>query len=158
MMTFHMMNAPWFDPESSGITIFNPAAVQLFHKARQRAQSNVILNILLGRPRYLQPLDAHFTAESGHDAGIAAVHLPLRAIQGSVNRSQDFDSAFLPLKDTLADRWVCIASMLLHGTSLPPVDVLRVGERYYVIDGHHRLSVLRMLGQIDVDALVHARL
>ena len=37
---------------------------------------------------------------------------------------------------------------------MPPVDLLKVGELYFVRDGHHRVSVSRALGREDIDAHV----
>jgi len=42
------------------------------------------------------------------------------------------------------------------GISLPPIELVQVGNKYYVRDGHHRISVARRLGKIDVDAEVTA--
>lgn len=39
-----------------------------------------------------------------------------------------------------------------RGDSLPPILVYRVGERHYVIDGHHRVSVERSLDAENIDA------
>jgi hypothetical protein len=41
-----------------------------------------------------------------------------------------------------------------RGEPLPPVDLLRVGEIYFVRDGHHRVSVASALGRGDIDAFV----
>jgi hypothetical protein len=37
---------------------------------------------------------------------------------------------------------------------MPPVDLVRVGDIYFVRDGHHRVSVARALGLNDIDANV----
>ena len=37
---------------------------------------------------------------------------------------------------------------------MPPIDVYRVGELHFVIDGHHRVSVARQLGLDKIDAIV----
>lgn len=37
---------------------------------------------------------------------------------------------------------------------LPPIDVYKVGDDYYVIDGHHRVSVARNLGRPTINARV----
>lgn len=41
-----------------------------------------------------------------------------------------------------------------RGASLPPVALFRVGERNFVADGHHRLSVAHALGMAAIDAEV----
>jgi hypothetical protein len=35
---------------------------------------------------------------------------------------------------------------------LPPITLTLVGDRYFVVDGHHRVSVARALGQAGIDA------
>ena len=37
---------------------------------------------------------------------------------------------------------------------MPPVDLLKVGEFYFVRDGHHRVSIAGALGYHDIDAIV----
>ena len=37
---------------------------------------------------------------------------------------------------------------------MPPISVYRIGEVYFVRDGHHRVSVARALGRTDIDAYV----
>jgi hypothetical protein len=41
-----------------------------------------------------------------------------------------------------------------RGEAMPPVDLVRIGQIYFVRDGHHRVSVARALGHGDIDALV----
>jgi hypothetical protein len=51
-------------------------------------------------------------------------------------------------------RWEHIAAAMRRGDSLPPVDLLRIGEIYFVRDGHHRVSVARALKLTVIDAYV----
>jgi hypothetical protein len=37
---------------------------------------------------------------------------------------------------------------------MPPIEVFRLGELHFVIDGHHRVSVARAQGDTDIDAYV----
>jgi ParB-like chromosome segregation protein Spo0J len=41
-----------------------------------------------------------------------------------------------------------------RGAALPPISVYRLGERHFVRDGHHRVSVARSLGMAAIDAEV----
>ena len=47
---------------------------------------------------------------------------------------------------------MCLAAQ--RGTALPPISVYRVDDRHFVRDGHHRVSVMRALGVLEVDAEV----
>ena len=43
---------------------------------------------------------------------------------------------------------------MAEGGELPPIDVYKLGDNYYVIDGHHRVSVARQLGWDTIQARV----
>ena len=87
-----------------------------------------------------------------HAAGMQTV--PIRQIRGSEGRCEDFDSEFRPLKAHTEDRWLSVARANLRGLGLPPVELVRIGEIYFVRDGHHRISVAAALGQQEIDAVV----
>ena len=75
-------------------------------------------------------------------------------IIGSENRIGDFDDQFHPLRSQSKDRWMSVAGARIQGVPLPPVDLIQVGDRYFVRDGHHRISVARTLGQHFIEAEV----
>jgi hypothetical protein len=75
-------------------------------------------------------------------------------IAGSLNRYYEFDRAFLPKEDQLASRWQQVNRAFYQDIHLPPVVLYKVGEVYFVVDGHHRVSVAREQGQIFIDAEV----
>ena len=77
----------------------------------------------------------------------------LNQITGSLERCQDFDREFRPRKLHLRQRWANLYVLAKVG-KWPPVRLYQVGERYYVGDGHHRLSVARALGMAAVQAEV----
>jgi hypothetical protein len=85
-------------------------------------------------------------------AGLRPV--PIEQIQGSEGRSNDFDRGFRPLQDHCKGRWLRVAAARDQDTTLPPVVLVQVGDVYFVRDGHHRISVARALGQLDIDAEV----
>ncbi len=80
--------------------------------------------------------------------------IPLRQIIGSVGRYQDFDGAFLPRHADLSSRWVSIDIAHLQDVILPPIEVYKIGDAYFVKDGNHRVSVARERGQAEIDAYV----
>lgn len=80
--------------------------------------------------------------------------VPIEKIVGSLNRYQEFDRAFLPAHSELADRWKRISQAFYRGEYLPPVVLYKVGDVYFVVDGHHRVSVARNQGQKFIDAEV----
>jgi len=130
-------------------------ALTLYRRARHRGRLAKVWAALMGRPSTLLDLDAvraACTLGSAHAAGMRAV--PVGLIRGSEGRCQDFDPGFRPLRPDCRDRWVRIAVARLMRTLLPPVTLTLVGDRYFVVDGHHRISVARALGQAEIDAEV----
>ena len=75
-------------------------------------------------------------------------------IAGSLNRYHEFDRVFLPASEKLADRWQSVNRAFYQDVSLPPVVLYKVGQVYFVVDGHHRVSVARKQGQIYIEAEV----
>jgi hypothetical protein len=86
--------------------------------------------------------------------GVRAVRLD--QIIGSVQRYQDFDRAFFPAQSHTASRWMRVNRAWYEDVSLPPVLLYQVGEVYFVVDGHHRVSVAREQGQATIEAEVRA--
>ena len=85
---------------------------------------------------------------------IGLYEVPLADITGSEGRSGDFDNCFRPLSPHHKDRWLSIFAARATETPLPTVELIRVGGRYFIRDGHHRISVAKMLGQTEIDAFV----
>jgi hypothetical protein len=80
--------------------------------------------------------------------------VPVEEIVGSTDRCGDFDRAFRPLRTHAGARWMSVARARAEGKELPPVQLYRVGDAYFVRDGHHRVSVARVRDQGFVDAEV----
>ena len=78
--------------------------------------------------------------------------IPLDQIVGSVDKVRDFDRRFRPTSDRSRQRWEALAEKSRLGEYLPPIDVYKLGNLYFVRDGHHRVSVARALGATDIDA------
>lgn len=82
--------------------------------------------------------------------------IPLDRIIGSVGRYQDFVQAFLPVNESMSNRWERVAAAYLDpmGGGLPPIEVYQVGDCYFVKDGNHRVSVARHFKLPDIEAHV----
>jgi hypothetical protein len=134
-------------------TPFTPAYA--FDWLQRQAQWQRAWARLLRREQRLQTLNLsrqQIRYNSQRKLGIRSV--PLEQIVGSIGRSQDFDRAFRPLKHHLRQRWSDIAVALCKGVVLPAVELVKVQEAYYVLDGHHRISVARFCGKVAIDANV----
>jgi hypothetical protein len=127
-----------------------------FLRARRRAAMSRLAARLRGEPddvRLVLPYEEVVAAlgyVSEHSAGTAVVQLD--AIVGTVDRGRDFDRRFRPTSGRVRSRWEHIAAAMRRGEAMPPVDLVRIGEIYFVRDGHHRVSVARSLGRTDIDA------
>lgn len=72
--------------------------------------------------------------------------IPIKDIVGTLSRGADFSRTFLPRYEFDKNRWVRVMIANQNESGIPPIDVYQIGNVYFVIDGHHRVSVLRSLG------------
>jgi hypothetical protein len=80
--------------------------------------------------------------------------IPLAKIVGSVGRYKDFTRDFLPRNAALGDRWIRIEQQMEKLEGLPPIEVYKIGDVYFVADGNHRVSVARANGFDEIEAYV----
>jgi ParB/Sulfiredoxin domain len=80
--------------------------------------------------------------------------IPLDRVVGSVDSTRDFDRHFRPTSGRVRERWERLALAQRRGESIPPIDVYQVGDMYFVVDGHHRVSIAIATGQKTIDAYV----
>jgi len=81
-------------------------------------------------------------------------NIPLDAIVGSVGRYTDFTRTFLPRRGEDQERWARVKTAMEEGVGLPPIEVYKVGEVYFVIDGNHRVSIARQEKYRTIEAHV----
>lgn len=124
-----------------------------FARARSRAFLRDIRSLLSGRAQRLLSYDEvkeRLRIGGPLHRGIRTVEIA--RIVGSVNRYGDFDRTFLPRNNRLAARWQNVDRAFYEDVSLPPVVLYQVGDVYFVVDGHHRVSVARQQGQAFIEA------
>ena len=124
-----------------------------FARARSRAFLNDVWSLLSGKRNSLLSYDE--VKQKLHIGG--PIYRGVRTVEvakivGSVNRYRDFDHAFLPARNSIADRWQRVDRAFYEDISLPPVVLYKVGDIYFVVDGHHRVSVAREQGQEFIEA------
>jgi hypothetical protein len=78
----------------------------------------------------------------------------LDTIVGTVDSRRDFDRRFRPASSRVRARWERLALAARRGEPIPPIEVYRVGDLHFVIDGHHRVSIGMATGQKTIDAYV----
>jgi hypothetical protein len=126
-----------------------------YERARRRAVLKRLVNVILRRPDSLVSLAE---AKRGH-ALAGQVYGGLRQvcldrIVGSVGRAREFDRNFNPLTNSTRERWTRVNRAFLNDVVLPPVELQKVGDSYFVKDGHHRVSVAKYHGTAYIDAEV----
>ena len=81
--------------------------------------------------------------------------VPIGKIIGTVEKAQDFDKDFNPLREESKGRWSSVYIKYLESGSLPPVILYKFREEYYVYDGNHRISVAKNLNFHSIEAEVY---
>ncbi len=126
-----------------------------FQRARKKAIMGRLLRAVLSRDNALLSLSAVKSGRVYAGQTLSGIQqIPLTCIVGSINRTRDFDRDFNPLTDVTRQRWERIEEAFLNGEALPPVELQKVGDEYFVRDGHHRVSVARTHGALFIDAAV----
>jgi hypothetical protein len=129
-----------------------------FDAARFRGFRRAVRDALTGRASRLVALDTVLEAAGAEGRSFGGVQeIPVDKIVGSAAspaKAGDFLPGFLPASRRMRDRWTRVYTAMVEGGELPPIDVYRVGDGYYVIDGHHRVSVARSLGRDMINARV----
>lgn len=109
-------------------------------------------NELLSYDEVAKKLRLNVRAERG------VLDIPLDSIVGSVGRYTDFTRSFLPLMSSNQERerWARVKAAIddPSGAGWPPIEVYKVGEVYFVLDGNHRVSVARQEGFSTIQAHV----
>jgi hypothetical protein len=130
-------------------------ANQDYERAVFKAIWRAVIAWMTGKNNELLPFDEvrdRLPLRGQHDLGLKEVRID--QIVGSLGRYRDFDRAFLPRQLHTKDRWLSIDKAHHRDIILPPVELYKLGEVYFVKDGNHRVSVARERGQEFVDAHV----
>jgi len=132
-------------------------AVNDFHEAHLKASLQEALARLTGKSNDLFSYDEvakKLKLQARSDRGIHDI--PIDAIVGSVGRYTDFTRSFLPRHSNDQERWARVKAIMLDptGTGMDPIEVYKVGEVYFVLDGNHRVSIARQEGFKYIEAHV----
>jgi hypothetical protein len=126
-----------------------------FSRARRKAFFAQLGALLNRRPNELlsfEEVRARLSVRGQHYLGLQTV--PLDHIVGSEGRYVDFDRTFAPRHDATKFRWMSVDRAHHEDVALPAIELYKVGDIYFVKDGNHRVSVARLQGQADIDAVV----
>jgi nucleotide-binding universal stress UspA family protein len=131
------------------------AAIQDFQSAHLRAKLQGVLARVTGRSNELlsyEDVASKLKLQGRSDRGMQSI--PVDAIIGSVGRYTDFTRTFLPRRAQDQQRWANVKAMTLDLVGLEPVEVYKVSEVYFVLDGNHRVSIARQEGWKQIQAHV----
>lgn len=136
--------------------MYSSEAEREFAQARQKVFFQSIINQFSKKASNLLPFE-----EIKDKLGLIPSHsigrkeIPLDKIVGSVGKYNDFTRSFLPRNEAVKERWKRIYAATRGMAGVPPIDVYQVGDVYFVIDGNHRISVARQLGNKVIEANIY---
>ncbi len=131
------------------------SAVEDFHRARLQAKLNDLVSRLTGRSTELLSYeDVRRRLRARRTSSEHLEDIPLDALVGSVGRYKDFTRSFLPKQASSRDRWARVEVAMTSLRGVPPIEVYKLGDVYFVRDGHHRVSVARQMGSDAIQAYV----
>jgi nucleotide-binding universal stress UspA family protein len=121
-------------------------ALQDFHAAQLRGKLQGVLARITGRSNQLlsyEEVADKLKLQGRSDKGVQMI--PVNAIVGSVGRYTDFTRTFLPRRTEDRQRWAGVKAATRDpiGPGLPPIEVYKVSDVYFVLDGNHRVSIAR---------------
>ncbi len=87
--------------------------------------------------------DVRRAARTDNGLYLGTMVVEVDRIVGSVGRRRDFDRFFMPSRASVGERWKRIDRAFHRAEDLPPVELYKIGDAYFVVDGHHRVSVAR---------------
>jgi nucleotide-binding universal stress UspA family protein len=132
-------------------------ALQDFQSAHLRAKLQGVLARVTGRSNELlsyEDIARKLKLQGRSDKGVQTI--PVDAIVGSVGRYTDFTRTFLPRRAGDQERWANVkaATFDIMGEGLQTIEVYKVSEVYFVMDGNHRVSIAKQEGLKAIEAHV----
>lgn len=131
----------------------------------------LVLVALLGRARESLPwrrreaaerevlpslFDRHPGATTAPRRRVGLHSVPLDRVVGTTRHPSQNTADFLPLPRLRGEnwraRWQRITRAMERLVMLPPVDLVQVGDDYYVVDGHNRVAAALRAGALEIDA------
>lgn len=131
------------------------SAISDFYEAHRKASLQTVLSRITGESVDLLSYDEvlkRLRVKGQADRG--RVEIPLDKIIGSVGRYTDFTRDFLPRRESDSQRWATVKIATESLAGVPPIEVYKVGDAYFVRDGNHRVSIARSNGQTHIEAYV----
>ena len=129
------------------------ATTHEFSSLRMRALRDLFLAKLTGKDSKLMKFHEQIQLAGSSRKLLGVQDVRVDQIIGTLNRDKDFDDQFRPLVKHLLERWVK-TFISLQRDEWAPILVHKLGEQFFVEDGHHRVSVARAVGMVFITANV----
>ena len=132
------------------------SAIEDFHRAHTKAVLQEIFAKAAGKSVDLLSYDEVRKELKLHNTAIdrGLQEIPLDAIVGSAGRYEDFTKSFFPKRTSDESRWAGVKVAVESLTGVPPVEVYKVDQVYFVLDGNHRVSIARQMEVPSIQAYV----
>ncbi len=130
-------------------------SLRRFDQARRSALINTITARITGQEVHLLSFDEvrrNLRQQNPLYRGVREIDLA--AVVGSVGRYKEFTRQYLPMNDSLRERWITVDGLASSMKGWPPIELYQVGNIYFVKDGNHRVSVARQLKHVTIEAHV----
>jgi hypothetical protein len=129
--------------------------ISAFQNARMNAFWDEVFGLVRGKPAELLSFEDVRARLRLREEDYKGLHdVPLEHIVGSVGRYSEFTHRFLPKRASMQERWSRVYAQAHGMMGLPPIELYKVGDVYFVRDGNHRVSVARQLGAHTIQAHV----
>ncbi len=144
------------DNQDEGYKIVTSLAEQEFNRARRAADWQLALGFLTGKKSDLIDYnEVRSRLLNVWNVPIVQKDIPIKSIVGTVSRNNDFTRTFFPRMEHDKSRWIRVKVANESQEGVPPIDVYQIGDVYFVLDGHHRISVMKSIGAETITANVH---
>ena len=115
-------------------------------RARRKSERSVLPSLY----------DLHPGAGTAPRRAVGLRSVPLDRIVGTMRHPSQNTADFLPLPRLRGAnwraRWQRINRAMDQLAMLPPLDLVQVGDDYYVVDGHNRVAAARLADGVEIDA------
>jgi len=147
--------ARWLVARLSAAVVLGALAARA-HSAWQRVRQRAADRRSSERDTLPSLYDVHPGVGTATRRAIGLRSVPVDRIVGTARHPSQNTADFLPLPRLRGRNWLARWQRINRAADrlaiLPPVDLVQVGDDYYVVDGHNRVAAARQAGGAEIDA------
>ena len=135
-------------------------SIESYKEALKSGQRAYRHDIFHGRYPYLPALDDFISQlDIVTELSLGLAEIPLEKVVGTrtAGRKESFASNFMPLLDSESEfalKWSNLYDSLQDSGLRDPVKAYEYMDRYYILEGNKRVSVMKFLGAVSIPATV----